>query len=80
LRAISPIYNARPDAPPLLLIHGDADKTVPLQRSQLLKSKYDELKRPVRLIVRPNGPHTYWPGIEQNFPAIWDWFDRHLKG
>ncbi|MFN0085973.1 MAG: alpha/beta fold hydrolase [Blastocatellia bacterium] len=78
LRGISPIYYVKPDAPPVLLVHGDADKTVPVQQSQALKEKYDELKRPVRLIVQPGGPHTYWPGIEKNYPAIWEWFDRHL--
>ncbi|MDX2030887.1 MAG: alpha/beta hydrolase fold domain-containing protein [Blastocatellia bacterium] len=80
LRAISPIYHATADAPPVFLVHGDADKTVPLQQSQALKAKFEELKRPVRLIVQPGGPHTYWPGIEKNYPAIWEWFDRYLAG
>ena len=80
LRAISPLYHVKPDAPPVFLVHGDADKTVPLQQSQLLKAKYEEMKRPVQLVVQPGGPHTYWPGIEKNYPAIWDWFDRHLAG
>lgn len=79
LKSISPIYHVQPDAPPLFLVHGDADKTVPLQQSQILKAKYEELKRPVRLSIQPGGPHTYWPGIEKNYPAIWEWFDRYLK-
>ncbi len=79
LKSISPLYFVTPDAPPLFLVHGDADKTVPLQQSQILKAKYEELKRPVQLVVQPGGPHTYWPGIEKNYPAIWEWFDRYLK-
>ncbi len=79
LKSISPIYHVQPDAPPLFLVHGDADKTVPLQQSQILKARYEELKRPVHLTVQPGGPHTYWPGIEQNYPAIWEWFNRYLK-
>jgi len=79
LKSISPLYHVRPDAPPLFLVHGDADKTVPLQQSQILKAKYEELKRPIHLTVQPGGPHTYWPGIEKNYPAIWEWFDRYLK-
>lgn len=79
LKSISPIYFVTPDAPPLFLVHGDADKTVPLQQSQILKAKYQELKRPVHLIIQPGGPHTYWPGIEKNYPAIWEWFDTYLK-
>ncbi|HMV50337.1 MAG TPA: prolyl oligopeptidase family serine peptidase, partial [Blastocatellia bacterium] len=79
LKSVSPIYHATESAPPLFLVHGDADKTVPVQQSQLLKAKYEALKRPVHLTVHPGGPHTYWPGIEKNYPAIWEWFDRYLK-
>jgi dipeptidyl aminopeptidase/acylaminoacyl peptidase len=79
LKAISPVNFADQNAPPLFLIHGDADKTVPLQQSQILKAKYEEMKRPVKLTVQPDGPHTHWPGIEQNYPAIWEWFDKYLK-
>lgn len=79
LKSISPINFVNQDAPPLLLIHGDADKTVPLQQSQILKAKYEESKRPVQLIVQPGGPHTFWLGIEKHYPAIWEWFDKYLK-
>lgn len=79
LKSVSPIYYLTAEAPPLFLVHGDADKTVPLQQSQILKAKYEELKRPVQLTIQPGGPHTYWPGIEKNYPAIWEWFDRYLK-
>ena len=79
LKSVSPIYHATVSAPPLFLVHGDADKTVPVQQSHLLKARYEELKRPVHLTVYPGGPHTYWPGIEKNYPAIWEWFDRYLK-
>ena len=79
LKSISPINFVTENAPPLLMIHGDADKLVPVQQSQALKARYEELKRPVKLIVQPNAPHTYWLGIEKNYPAIWEWFDRYLK-
>lgn len=79
LKSVSPIYHLTVEAPPLFLVHGDADKTVPVQQSQILKAKYEELKRPVHLTVHPGGPHTFWPGIEKNYPAIWEWFDRYLK-
>ena len=79
LKSVSPIYHLTAEAPPLFLVHGDADKTVPVQQSQILKTKYEELKRPVQLVIQPGGPHTYWPGIEKNYPAIWEWFDRYLK-
>lgn len=79
LKAISPIYFVKSDSPPLLLIHGDSDKTVPLQQSNVMKAKYEELKLPVELIVQPGGGHSYWPGIMKQYEKVWEWFDRYLK-
>jgi len=78
LRDISPIYFVNEKAPPLLLIHGDADKTVPLQQSEILKKKYEDLGLTVNLIVHPGGGHSSWPGVMAQYPAIWKWFDKHL--
>jgi acetyl esterase/lipase len=79
LKSISPINFVTENAPPLLIIHGDADKLVPVQQSHAFKAKYEELKRPVKLIIQPGAPHTFWLGIEKNYPAIWEWFDQYLK-
>jgi acetyl esterase/lipase len=78
LKSISPIYQVSKDDPPLLLIHGDRDVTVPVQQSRILKEKYDELGLGVQLIVHPGGGHTYWRGILNEYPAVWAWFDRYL--
>lgn len=79
LKAISPIYHLTKDDPPLLLIHGDADKTVPVQQSHILKAKYQEVGLPVELVIKEGGGHTYWPGILDNYPTVWNWFDKYLK-
>ena len=79
LKAISPIYFVSKDSPPLLLIHGDADKTVPLQQSSIMKTKYEELGLPVKLMVQPGGGHSSWPGIMDQYPIVWDWFQTYLK-
>ena len=79
LREISPIYFTTDKAPPLLLIHGDSDLTVPLQQSEVLKAKYEQLKRPVKLIVEPGGGHSYWPGIIAEHEEVWNEFHAHLK-
>lgn len=79
LKAISPINFATESAPPVLLIHGDADKTVPVQQAYLLKAKYEALKRSIQVIIQPGGGHTYWLGLEKNYPTVWEWFDRYLK-
>lgn len=78
LRSISPAYFVSDDDPPLLLIHGDNDPVVPLQQSEVLRDKYQSAGLPVELVVRPRGGHSYWPGIMDNYPAVWEWFDRYL--
>ncbi|MBX7258549.1 MAG: alpha/beta hydrolase [Candidatus Hydrogenedentes bacterium] len=74
LKSISPIYFVTPDDPPLLLIHGDKDATVPVQQSEILKAKYEETGLKVKLIVQPGGPHTYWDGIEKDYVDVCKWF------
>jgi acetyl esterase/lipase len=79
LRSISPIDQVTPDDPPLLLIHGDKDKTVPLQQSEVMHSKYTQAGLPVELVVQPGGGHTWWPGILDHYATVTKWFDRYLK-
>lgn len=79
LKSVSPIYFTTPDDPPLLLIHGDADRTVPVQQSELLKAKYEEAGLIVKLIVESGGGHTYWDGIETQYADVARWFDTYLK-
>jgi len=78
LKTISPIYFVTKDDPPLLLIHGDRDATVPLQQSKVLKEKCEEVGLPAQLIVHNGGGHSYWPGIIDRYPSVWEWFDRYL--
>lgn len=77
LTAVSPARLVTKDAPPFLLIHGDADEVVPLQQSQKLM---DELKKhgvPVELIVKKGGGHP-WLTIPVEVAKLADWFDRQL--
>jgi acetyl esterase/lipase len=78
LKSISPIYHVTKDDPPLLLIHGTNDKTVPLQQSEVLKAKYEETKLPAKLIIQEGGGHTYWKGIEKHYVDVGEWFDAYL--
>ncbi len=79
LKSISPLYFVTKESPPLLLIHGDSDKTVPLQQSEILKAKYEQLGLPVKLVVQPGGGHSSWPGIMDQYPIVWEWFDKYQK-
>jgi len=76
IRAISPINHVRPGLPPYLLIHGDADKTVPIQQSLDFQAKLRANGVPCDLIIIPGGVHRL-AGWEKNSPdyptRMMDW-------
>jgi acetyl esterase/lipase len=77
-RTLSPIYGDLAAMPPTLIIHGDADRLVPIQQAQRLIGKLEELKRTCKLDARPGKEHG-WPGIEADAKLLADWFEQHLK-
>jgi fermentation-respiration switch protein FrsA (DUF1100 family) len=83
----SPIAHVSSAAPPTLLIHGDADKTVSYQQSVAFKTKLEQAHVPVKLITIPGGdhgpdfgargkPHPDWPDYAGETLR---WFDQHLQ-
>ncbi len=50
-----------------------------LRSVRFVRAKYEEFGRPVKLIVQPGGGHSSWPGIMDQYPIVWDWFQMHLK-
>jgi acetyl esterase/lipase len=86
-RQISPVYHISPDATPALIFHGDADKLVPIQQSELLVRKFKETGVEAKLVVKPGTGHAYglvmgfgsgWPDVTKDLALIADWFDKHL--
>ena len=77
-RKISPITHVSPDDPPTLIIHGDADKLVPIQQAQVLIAKLKEAGVEAKLITKPGLAHG-WPDQAKDLPLIADWFDAHLR-
>ena len=56
-RLASPVAHVRPGAPPLLLIHGDADPQMPFEQARELQQVYERAKLPVTLEVIAGGKH-----------------------
>jgi acetyl esterase/lipase len=56
-KLVSPIHYITKNSPPIFIVHGDADPTVPYQQSQLLKAKLDELKVMNEFITVAGGLH-----------------------
>jgi acetyl esterase/lipase len=76
-REISPIAHVTPDDPPTLIIHGDADKLVPIQQSKVMCKKLEECRVPAKLVVKPGAGHG-WGDWIKDMALIADWFDTHL--
>jgi alpha-L-fucosidase 2 len=69
LREASPITHVKPGLPPMLLVHGDADRTVPHDQSTKFLAKLREAGVPSELITIPGGPHGMlpWDAIAPDF-------------
>ncbi|MCP4191541.1 MAG: alpha/beta hydrolase [Planctomycetaceae bacterium] len=78
LKSISPAHQVTAEAPPFLLIHGDADRVVPLEQSERLVAALKKNDVPVELIVKPGGGHP-WFTIPVEVSKLADWFDTQLS-
>ena len=80
--AASPITYVSADDPPLLLMHGDADRTVPFHQSELMESALRKVNVPVKLIRIEGGDHgPDFPGAKNppDYKAeMVKWFDMYL--
>ena len=77
-RQVSPINHVSADDPPTLIIHGDADKLVPIQQAEILVAKLKAANVPGELIVKPGLAHG-WPNLDADMKQFIDFFDRTLK-
>ncbi|MBA4150814.1 MAG: alpha/beta hydrolase [Verrucomicrobia bacterium] len=78
-KEISPIYFVTSDLPPTLIVHGDADKLVPIQQAETFVQRAKEVGATAKLIIREGKGHG-WPDIQPDMKAFADWFDKHLRG
>jgi predicted esterase len=62
---------------PEVVVHGDADNTVPVTGSRAMVEEMRKLGVDVKYIEVPGGSHTSVPG--PNMSAIFDFFDTHKK-
>jgi acetyl esterase/lipase len=60
-RRVSPFTYVRQGLPPIIIIHGDQDTTVPYQESVQLHEALDRAGVPNEFITIPGGKHWGWP-------------------
>lgn len=76
-RRISPITHVSADAPPTLIVHGDADKLVPIQQAEVMIAKLKKAGVPAELVVKKGAGHG-WGSMDKDMETIADWFDKYL--
>ncbi|MDP0502001.1 MAG: pectinesterase family protein [Verrucomicrobiota bacterium JB022] len=83
LRGTQPINLIRPGLPPFLLVHGSADRTVPLAQSIAFQQRLQTYGVPCDLLLLEDAPHrlTQWNDYDpQWLPRMAAWMERTLAG
>jgi acetyl esterase/lipase len=79
----SPVYRVNKDSPPFLLIHGEADKVVPIRNSELMEEQLRQAGVPVRLVRAPGLGHgsdfSSAPNLPEYLKEMVRWFDQYLQ-
>lgn len=79
-RLASPVTHVSRDDPPFLILHGTADKVVPVAQSEILERALKQAGVEVTLVklegAGHGGPQFNTPEIRK---AIADFFDKHLR-
>jgi acetyl esterase/lipase len=74
----NPITHIDKDCPPFLILHGDSDKLVLLNQSELLQEALMKAKIPSELIVVKGAGHDGKVASGENAVKIAAFFDKHL--
>jgi acetyl esterase/lipase len=81
LKSAGPLTYLDGGDPPVIIIHGDQDQTVPLSQSELLHERYQQAGLESSLHVIEGAGHG---GLEfsdeERYALIREFLDRHLKG
>ncbi len=62
-REVSPINYLSKDSPPLLMIQGDKDTTIPVKHAHYMKQKANEVDAPVEIMIIKNSGHN-WRSVD----------------
>ena len=80
-RAASPVTYVDKLDPPILILHGTADKTVDIEQSKLFAAKLKEAGARHELVIVEGAPQTFHlqPKQRDLRPVVLGFFDQHLK-
>ena len=80
-RIASPTTYADRNDPPMLILHGTADKTVDFKQSEIFAEALKKAGTAHELVLIPDAPHTFHlqPKQRDLRPLVLGFFDKHLK-
>lgn len=80
-RQITPLSHLDASDPPVLILHGTADKTVALSDSKDFAAALEKAEVEYELVIVPDAPHTFHlqPKQRDLRPVVLGFFDKHLK-
>ena len=56
---VSPVNYLKPSSPPLLMVQGDMDTTIPVHHAHYMKERADAIKAPVETLIVQNVGHNW---------------------
>jgi dipeptidyl aminopeptidase/acylaminoacyl peptidase len=80
-RAASPTTYVDRYDPPVLILHGTADKTVDVQQSEVFAAALKKAGVEHELVIVEGAPHTFHlqPKQRDLRPLVLGFFDKHLR-
>ena len=80
-KAASPVTHIDRADPPVLILHGTADTTVPVKQSEILAAALKAAGVEHELVIVEGAPHTFdlQPKQRDLRPLVLGFFDKHLK-
>ena len=76
-REVAPVTHVSQGDAPTLIIHGDADKLVPIQQAHRIMPKFKAAGVEARLLVMPGKDHG-WKAEPAEVKTVGEWFDKYL--
>ena len=77
--ALSPQKHVTRDTPPVFLVQGQNDRTVPVMNSLLMYEACLKAGVPAEMHLLENGPHGFGMGLTQNDEALKEWPGQALR-
>ena len=80
-RLASPVTHIDARDPPFLILHGTADKLVPVKQSETLAAALKKAGVEHELVIIEGAPHSFdlQPKERDLRPLVLGFFDKHLK-